>query len=642
MITLPSGRKLDLHPPAVRMRDPRTFEPVGDRPPVRTTVAGDAENFRIRVTNDSNQPVLLDVFAALIGGLSAQHATVYVPHIGGAVLPVAKTNYESHVFGQLCAAWMIVAVGDEGVVLAQEKTTEDEARYRTGILVNAQGIPAGATKSRESTVVGSAVDARVEGPVVRDLGGVAGFTENLLLPAGATWELGPYRLATYRGDWTAGAALLRQLRRPRPLRRWPAWFRPVRSVSEINTEKLEHFSELSRVAAELRGWGAPVFHLFDWWDRSEEMNQPHKTGVTNWEYGVNPHWAYAFDQSQADPRRGGDEALRRAIRETQRAGSKVLLYVTPWTLAFDSAVGKRAAAEQLIFREPNGNEFMESESYRLCPMVPAARAWMVDALVRTIERYDADGLFIDQTAAIGNHPCAHPAHRHENPYVWTYGVWLLFKELRAALDARRPEALLLLEGGSELLREFADGFLAHTHSWTNMRHDAPVTRAVHRQIGIFDSFNGYTFDAPDHVHEHCRKLGMFPRSPQYMAAIQFAGGIHYYADQADIGRARWTYERHQPVRLAYPEMIEGEVYPAMPRFELPSITGYLFEHEGRLVLTVADLGGTNFTAGRRVRVRLPVGRWLYDRLASRFLPVDNGEALIPLEGGAATAFEVIP
>ncbi|MDW8343388.1 MAG: DUF6259 domain-containing protein [Verrucomicrobiae bacterium] len=641
MITLPSGRKLELHPPALRQRDPVTFEPVADRPPVRATVVGDAHDFRVRVTNESNQPVLLDVFAALLVGLREAGAKVYVPHIGGAVLPVASTNYESHVFGQLCAAWMIVQVGEEGVVLAQEKTTEDEARYRTGILVHAQGLPAGATKSRESTVVGSAVDARAEGPIMTDLGGVAGFAENLRLPAGATWELGPYRLATYRGDWTGGAALLRQLRRPRVLRRWPAWFQPVRSVSEINTDKLDHFADLPRVAAELRAWGAPVFHLFLWQDRSEEMNQPHKDGVTKWDYGVNPHWAYAFDQPQADPRRGGDEGLRRAIRETQRSGSKVLLYVTPWTLASDSAVGKRAAAEQLIFREPNGNEFMESESYRFCPMVPAARAWIVEALVRTIERYEVDGLFIDQTAAIGNHPCAHPAHRHENPYVWTYGVWLLFKELRAALDARRPEALLLLEGGSELLREFADGYLAHSHSWTNMRHDAPVTRAVQSRIGIFDSFNGYTFDAPDHVHEHCRKLGMVPRSPQYMAAMQFAGGIHYYADQADIGRARWTYERHQPVRLAYPEMIDGEICAALPRFELPSITGYLFEHDGRLVMSVADLGGTNFTAGRRVRVRLPVGRGLYDRLASRFIPVENGEALIPLEGGVATAFEVI-
>jgi hypothetical protein len=134
---------------------------------------------------------------------------------------------------------------------------------------------------------------------------------------------------------------------------------------------------------------------------------------------------------------------------------------------------------------------------------------------------------------------------------------------------------------------------------------------------------------------------MFPRSPQYMAAMQFAGGIHYYADQADIGRARWTYERHQPVRLAYPEMIDGEILPELPKFELPSITGYLFGHEGRTVLSVADLGGTNFTAGRRVRVKLPVGRMLYDRLASRYLPIENGEALIPLEGGAALAFEVI-
>ena len=103
----------------------------------------------------------------------------------------------------------------------------------------------------------------------------------------------------------------------------------MRSVSESLAGPLTSFDELPRIAREAASWGAPVFHFFQWWNRSEEMNQPHKQGAQVWDFGINPWWAYAFDQPGADPRKGGDDGLRQAIAQVHRGGSQVLLYVSP-------------------------------------------------------------------------------------------------------------------------------------------------------------------------------------------------------------------------------------------------------------------------------------------------------------------------
>ncbi len=566
--------------------------------------ADDVVEYVVELTNTGHEALDFDCYAAVLTGLRG--ATAYLPVHGGAVLPVQDADYTVHNLGGLTIPAAVLHQPDNtGFVIAQEKMPADEARYRTGLLVHGRGLPARHIKEVKGVAM-SLVDTQA-GQAREDLGGVAAFVESLVLASGEKAQLGPYLVAPYRGTWLDGAALLRKIRRPRTLRPWTA---PLNlGAICVWHRTMEKFADYPVFAAKQREVGADIIAMIQW-------NWLPKRDPSFW-------WAYSL-HCPADEHLGGDAALKQAIAEARRQGTETLLYSSFATVGVDGPLAP-------MFREKNWYMLCEPGRtdpaveyggcgyfYPPCVGLPEVREWIVTGLCDLMKKYEPVGLFLDEPAAIGYRPCYNPAHRHDHPYVWTHGVAEILREFRR----RCPDAVVTLEGSSELLRESVDGYYCHSHAFTGHRHTAPVTRAIAEGINIFDS----SHNAP---------------VPATGAAYHFAGGARYYTDRVHAT----ALAAHQRYRVAYPELFSGELLPVLPRFDLPQLAGcaytpvigYLFRDGGKTVLTVAKTGGE--VEEHFVTVTLPfTARELHDRVTGERLPVG---ARLVIRAWEVRAWEVI-
>lgn len=602
--------------------------------PVRVQLRWRAPRLEVSLRNTGKQRLAVDFYGPLATRLTERDAVAHVPQVGGVVFPVKDSNYLHHNSGQLAALFMILQTGGSGLALGHEKTAEDEGRYRSGIAVHGQGLPIGAYSAKVSDRVGSAIESSMgklmPGAPAADLGGVACFVENVTLPPGAVQAVGPYLILPYDGAWTQGAALLRAHRYPRKMRSRPAWFKPVHNCAEICWgQATGAFTNMAAIRREQRLWGSPLFSLNYYFETHSKMT-----------------WGSSFKNSGGAKAFGGDEALFKAIDEVHREGSKVLFYVTPWSLTRPYEQAQVCLDNRWNLQEHAGKDADPLLDYGEfgkfvcpCPAHPPARKWVVDGIAETLRKYPIDGFFFDEAAAIVNRPCHNPAHRHAQPYIWTYGNYQIFRDLRRAMDRINPEAIILSEGGSELYREFIDGCLGHTNGWSIGRHAAPVTRAVVPGVAIFDSVTGIpaSLAAEAAVNE---KRFVWPT--EHMLAVQFAGGIPYYVNGAEAGRLARIWPEHERYRRAYPELFEGDIEARVPVFEPAHAIGYLIRRGDALVLTIAGTQGWGWGDGHRLTVTLPVpARMLYDRVEYRYYDVRDGKVSLTLKPYGVMALEVL-
>lgn len=140
--------------------------------------AADHESFSLALTNQTAAPLPVDVYAPLLAGLVNRGFTAYVPHAGGAVFPVKDANFLIHSLGQLTSLFLILhsEAEDGGIVIAQEKSSEDEGRYRTGLNINGKGLPKGEAAEQIQGRAGSLIDTARADVGEDDLGGIASLS----------------------------------------------------------------------------------------------------------------------------------------------------------------------------------------------------------------------------------------------------------------------------------------------------------------------------------------------------------------------------------------------------------------------------------------------------------------------------------
>lgn len=598
--------------------------------PVRVTVRWEKPRLHITIANTGQNRLTVDFYGPIVPRLTERDALAYIPQVGGVVWPVKDANYLGHNSGQLASLFLILQTGHTGLALSQEKTAADEGRYRSGIAVHRQGLPIGPYTAKISNAMGSAIETRmgdlIKGEPAADLGGVACYTENLVLPADARLELGPYLILPYTGAWTQGAALLREHRYPRPMKPRPAWFKPVHNCAELGG--MRHFDDLAHWRRQQRHWGTPVFSLIYYFETPTKMT-----------------WGSSFKNRGGAKRFGGDKALFKAIDDLHREGTKVLFYITPWSLTVGYDQTQVCLDRHWNMQEHPGTDASPLLDYGEfgkfvcpCPGHAPARQWVVEGIAATLKKYPIDGFFFDEAAAIVNRPCHNPAHRHDNPYIWTYGNYQVLRDLRRAMDRINPDSIIISEGGSELYREWIDGCIAHTNGWSLGRHAAPVTRAVIRDVAIFDSVTGI----PAHMAaEAAVKEKRFIMETEHMLGIQFAGGVPYYINNDHAGRLAKLWPEHEEYRRAYPELFAGDIEAQLPVFDPPGAVGYLIRSGDTRVLTVANVA-TRWGVDHPVTVSLPVpARTLYDRVEYRYYDVRNGQAALRLKPYGVMALEVL-
>jgi hypothetical protein len=601
--------------------------------PVQVSLRFDQPRLHVTVKNSGKEKLGIDFYAPVATRLTDRKTKACIAQVGGVVIPVKDCNYLHHNSGQLAALFMLLQRDGEGLALSHEKTAEDEGRYRSGIAVHSEGLPIGPISARISDKVGSAIEQRMgtltPGDPACELGGVACFSENLVLSGGAALDLGPYLLLPYKGQWTQGAALLRKHRYQRRFRPRPNWFKPVHNCAEICCHPPFTFDTLMATRREQRNWGSPLFSLNFFFETHSNMT-----------------WGSSFKHTGGAKHLGGDDALRKAIDDLHKEGSKVLFYVTPWSLTLPYEQAQVCLEHKWNLQEHPGKDASPLLDYGEfgkfvcpCPAHAPARKWVVEGIAQTLKDYPIDGFFFDEAAAIINRPCHNPAHRHDQPYVWTYGNYLVFRDLRRAMDKINPDSIILSEGGSELYREFIDGCLGHTSGFSSCRYEVPFTRAVAPDVCIFDSAYGMS---PMHIADAIREGDHTILESEQVINIHFAGGVPYYLNGAGAGKLAKIWPRHEIYRRAYPEMFSGDIQAEMPVFSPGSTVGYLIRSGDTLIMTAAQLGGEDWGNGRPVTATLPVpAKSLYDRVEYRYHEIRDGQVTFRLRTNDVTAFEVL-
>ena len=221
------------------------------------------------------------------------------------------------------------------------------------LLGEGQGIYAGVCRPSPELVAwhtelrpgyGSSIDSRV--PTGRQIAGkeVATRFAAVHVPyirPGETRTLTPVALEAFQGGWQAGADIYKRwrstwMRLPEP----PEWAREPHAWQQIHINSPEDelrlpFSELVRIGEDCARHGVKAIQLVGWNDGGQDQGNP---------------------SHDPDPRLGGFEALKDAIRRVQALGVKVILF-SKFTWADRATERFRSNLVRLAVKDPYGDYY---------------------------------------------------------------------------------------------------------------------------------------------------------------------------------------------------------------------------------------------------------------------------------------------
>ena len=311
---------------------------------------------------------------------------------------------------------------------------------------------------------------------------------------GDTVDLGPVRMYAYEGSWRVGAAWLRQKRKSVPFRVSPAeWYRQTTFISEHMGDRMvsagQSFFDYPAVLAAKRQLGSDLFHI-------PGFHDPEILGTTR-------NWLNRGDYTFAAENLGGFEAVRSGIDAVHRAGGHILYYVEGLIMWKRSRIGRSKGREWALMNADGTYDEHYRGFWHMCPACPEWRDWLALSCAEIVRSTGVDGFFIDSACATHFHRCFNPDHRHPHPDVWSWGLREMLRRVREEVDRVSPETILFVEGAGDMAREFADGFVAHSHDWTRNTFSVPLARFLHPEMRAFESWTsgGSSPDQPMHPPE---------------------------------------------------------------------------------------------------------------------------------------------
>lgn len=225
--------------------------------------------------------------------------------------------------------------------------------------------------------------------------------------------LTPIALQFFTGDWHAGADIYKARREHWGLREAvaPAWACEPHAWQQLQLNSAEDtlhtpFAELPSVARECADRGVSVLQVTGWNDGGQDRNNP---------------------SHDPDPRLGGFDALKAAIKECQALGVRVVLF-TKFIWADRSSERFRRELEPASIKDPYGDyyvfpgfrydtitQLLDINTRRLIPMCFASPQWLdvcADEFA-TVTQLGADGMLHDE--ALHHSPallCFDTSHGH--------------------------------------------------------------------------------------------------------------------------------------------------------------------------------------------------------------------------------------
>jgi len=426
-------------------------------------------------------------------------------------------------------------------------------------------------------------------------------------------DLGPIQTYAYEGSWREGASWLREKRANSVrMRQSPSeWYQQTTFIAEDMGDDLvregRDFHAYTSILEKKRQVGADVFHLPGFHDPVA--------------LGTKTNWLNRGDYVFAAQNLGGFDAAKRGVDAVHRAGGRVLYYVEGLIVWKRSRIGKSAARDWAMMREPGVYDDHYRGFWHMCPACQGWQQWLAETCAEIVRSTGVDGFFIDSTAATYNHRCFNPAHRHPHPDIWNWGIRGMLQRVRRAVDEVNPQTVLLCEGAADLAREFVDGFVSHGHSWSAWTLDEPLVRFLHPDLRAFESWSD-------------RNQSPAGRPPEWMHLWNSVNGQRIYAHAPHADEMAAMSRRTRRYYDAYPEICDNQM--SALEIQADECLSQLFEGTPRIVTV-----GNASEQPRRVRIKLPVAAGvLFDRVCSERVAVADGVAELDLAPWQFQAFEV--
>ncbi len=291
----------------------------------------------------------------------------------------------------------------------------------------------------------------------------ASLTQFPYLRPGQQTSLPPLVCTCYRGHWSRAAAFYRQwFDGIGPVAAIPQWLKTnsgwllgiLRQQNEsLNYDYLTGIDELADIALSR---GLDTLGLFGWTAGGHDHLYPH------------------YDP---DPKMGGCDALKSAIKRARERGLRVILYsngvIMDVASSFYREHGKDACSINHDGRVNLSqiNKFSDATPVVFSPACPGSKQWREAMLGLAIQAYElgADGLLYDQIGVYGRQVCRHPDHDHANPMQgYTTGRVTMMRQI------------------AEHMRQLDPDFIIATESFI-----APLARQLHLIHGF-----GYAYGLP--------------------------------------------------------------------------------------------------------------------------------------------------
>ena len=592
-------------------------------------VAGNVATWRGQLGWNGDEAVEADVYLPLFSRLGVGGGgRAILPQNGGAVFgPLDEVNFRRAYMGNLASPVFLLDGDGRGLAFVDENEADLAAdpagcvqrSYVVGnafpVAMDSAGVDRASKQAagEDGPFAGVCHRRRLRG-ATRD-GATGGNGDPYVSPfRGDVADLGPVRTYAYKGGWRDGADWLREQRRHVVCRVSPAqWYRRTTFISEDMGDNLVRagrtFHDFRALTAEKRERGSDLFLIPGFHD--PEL------------IGSHHNWLNRGDYVLAAQNLGGPEAARQGIEAVHQAGGRVLYYVEGLILWKRSRVGREYGQRWALMNRDGSYYEHYAGFWHMCPACPQWRQWLAQTCARIVQETGVDGFFIDSQCATSNHRCYNPEHEHPHPDVWNWGVREMLRDVREAVDAVNPQTIILVEGAADMARRWADGFITHTHEWTDMRFDVPLMRYLHPEIRTFESWSN-------------SRRAPAGRPIEALHLLNAVTGQRIYAHEPQAERMKWLSRRTRDYYDAYPEICTSHLSNPAPACDEP-IHAELFESAPRIV-TVANPTAEPRTA----RMTLPVSRagLLYDRISGRCVAVADGVATLDLEPWQYIAFEV--
>lgn len=468
--------------------------------------------------------------------------------------------------------------------------------------------------------------------------------------ASKTWALPPTVFLPYEGTWHVAARYYRDwVDSAMPLREPPAWARNASGwllciLKQQNGEVLWDYPSLEQLCDVADQRGLDIVGLF------------------GWAHGGHDH---LYPDYHPDPKMGGEDALRHALKEMRRRGKRSILYANGQLMERDTEFWKTQGKDLAVIGR-NGVSSQETwHKYKNTPAhhfdlgCLAAQGWYDRMLSLALQANDlgADGILYDQLGMTGPMACYATGHGHPSPSMVYAGERSGFlRRIVEHMKTVNPDFVVMTEG-------MHDGFLNSVSLFhgcvlgTFQVSSAEILTRLHADSvsAAFPEMFRYTF--PEVMSTIRVPTPMMNRA---MANYACAYGLRYEIESRYSPDVRYLKENKVPSASEYAEVLAPPDIDMMQATPPEAATRYLkqviefqrananllwrgrFADDEGFTITGRDVVAKSFIAGDRLGVLI----WNPgDKAAVFTLDVSNADlvsASEPEKGEVEAFGELVP